>query len=109
LSEHKHNAPAPSHIAPLLEALQADPGKAAYYKALLAPLRRYDEEHHGDLLRTLDAYLRHSGNSTQTADALYIHRNSLRYRLARIQALTTLDLDDAEARLALQVALLLER
>ena len=48
-------------------------------------------------------------NSTQTADALYLHRNSLRYRLARIKALTALDLDDADVRLALQVAVLLGR
>ena len=38
---------------------------------------------------------------------LYLHRNSLRYRLARIQALTGLDPDDPDARLALQVALVL--
>ena len=49
--------------------------------------------------------LRHGGNATRTADALYLHRNSLRYRLARIQALTGLDPDDPDARLALQIAI----
>ena len=53
------------------------------------------------------AYLRHGGNATRTADALFLHRNSLGYRLARIQALTGLDLDDPDARLALQVSVLL--
>lgn len=96
----------PDHLGPLVEALQADPTRAAYYRGLLAPLRRYDQEHHGDLVKTLDAYLRHGGNSTQAADALYIHRNSMRYRLAHIRALTGLDLDSADNRLALQVGLL---
>ena len=99
--------PSTSHVVLLIQALRADPDKAAYYRGLLAPLRRYDEEHHGDLIKTLDTYLRHGGNSTQAADALYLHRNSLRYRLARIKALTALDLDDSDVRLALQVAILL--
>lgn len=97
------------HLDPLLEALRADPARAEYYRALLKPLQRYDSEHGGDLVRTLTAYLRHGGNRNRTADALYLHRNSLRYRLARIQALAGLDPDDPNARLALQVAVLLMR
>ncbi len=97
----------PDHLAPLVEALLRDPDRAAYYRGLLAPLRRYDGEHHGDLVKTLGAYLRHGGNSTQAADALYIHRNSMRYRLTRIHALTGLDLNSADDRLALQVGLLI--
>jgi DNA-binding PucR family transcriptional regulator len=93
--------------APLLRALAGSPEQAAYYRALLEPLRRYDREQGGDLLKTLAAYVRQGGNSTRTADALFMHRNSLRYRLARIQALTGLDPDEPEARLALHVAVLL--
>jgi DNA-binding PucR family transcriptional regulator len=105
---HKETSGAISqHILPLLEALRTEPGKAEYYRELLKPLQRYDREHHGDLVKTLNAYLRHGGNSTHTATALYLHRNSLRYRLARIQALTGLDPDDPDTRLALQVALVL--
>jgi DNA-binding PucR family transcriptional regulator len=95
------------HLAPLLEVLKNDPGKAAYYLGLLRPLQEYDRAHYGDLVKTLAAYLRHGGNSTQTADALFMHRNSLRYRLARIRAISGMDLDDPDTRLALQVAVLL--
>lgn len=95
------------HIAPLVEAMRADPQKAAYYLDLLGPLRQYDRDHHGDLVKTLSAYLRHGGNSAQTANALFIHRNSLRYRLNRIHTLSSLDPDDPDARLALQIALVL--
>ncbi|HET6312702.1 MAG TPA: helix-turn-helix domain-containing protein [Chloroflexia bacterium] len=95
------------HIAPLVEAMRADPQQAAYYLALIEPLRQYDREHHGDLLKTLSTYLRHGGNSVRTANALFIHRNSLRYRLSRVQALTSLNPDDPDARLALQIALVL--
>ncbi len=103
----QHKEDTPPHLAPLVDALRSDPAKTAYYRDLLSPLRRYDTEHHGDLVRTLAAYLQNGGNSTQTANALYLHRNSLRYRLARIQALLGLDPDDPDARLALGIALLI--
>ncbi len=105
--DSQHNEDTPPHLTPLIAALRSDPARTAYYRDLLSSLRRYDSEHHGDLVRTLAAYLRHGGNSTQTANALYLHRNSLRYRLARIQALLGLDPDDPDARLALSIALLI--
>jgi PucR family transcriptional regulator, purine catabolism regulatory protein len=108
LTGNAHDRGLPEHIAPVLDALKSDPEKAEYYRRLLGPLRDYDRAHQGDLVKTLSAYLRHGGNSTRTANALYLHRNSLRYRLARIQALTGLDTDDPDARLALQIAVLLD-
>jgi len=106
VSDQDESANASEHMAPLLEALRKDPKRAEYYKDLIEPLHRYDHEHHGDLVKTLAAYLRHAGNSTRTANTLFLHRNSLAYRLARIQALTGLDIDDPDARMALQVGLL---
>ncbi len=106
MAESKQEANS-EHVAPLIEALHADPQRAAYYQRLLKPLQEYDREHHGDLVKTLAVYLRHAGNSVQTANALYIHRNSLRYRLSRIQFLTGLDPDNPDVRLALQIGLLI--
>lgn len=94
------------HLRPLLDALAADPQKREYYRGLLRPLERYDREHHGDLVKTLKAYIRCGGNSTQAAAALFMHRNSIRYRLQHIRSLTNLDPDDAEERLALQIGVL---
>ena len=94
------------HLSPLLEALRADAERAQYYLDLLKPVRAYDREHQGDLVETLAVYLQHGGNATRAAEALFLHRNSLRYRLARISALTGLDLDDPSHRMALQVGLM---
>jgi PucR family transcriptional regulator, purine catabolism regulatory protein len=96
------------HLGPLVEALRADRARAAYYVGLLEPLRRYDREHNGDLVRTLAAYLEWGGNAMRAAESLFLHRNSLRYRLVRIRALLGMDPDDPDARLSLGVALLLE-
>lgn len=107
MGKQANDEPNARHLRPLLDALASDPQSMEYYRGLLRPLHRYDDEHHGDLVKTLAAYIRHGGNSSQTSAALFLHRNSLRYRLARIQALTGLDPDDPDARLALQVAVLL--
>jgi len=107
LSPDEHNTEIATHLTPLLNALKSDPTRADYYRNLLKPLQQYDQDQRGDLLKTLTAYLQHGGNATRTADALYLHRNSMRYRLARIHALAGLDPDDPDDRLALQIALLL--
>ena len=67
----------------------------------LGILADYDARHGGDLLNTLQAYLMHERNLIQTARALYIHRNSLVYRVRRITELTGLNLDDPDQRLYL--------
>jgi GAF domain-containing protein len=55
-------------------------------------LAEYDRERSASLLRTLEEFLRRRGNISATADALYVHPNTLRQRLRRIMELTGLDL-----------------
>ncbi len=71
--------------------------RTACHRALWA-LREDDLFSHGDQLHTLYAYLRHGRNLVQTAKALDIHRNTLVYRLKKIQESTALDLADADIR-----------
>jgi purine catabolism regulator len=54
---------------------------------------------------TLEAFFAHHGNVSQAAESLYLHRNSLLYRLERIGEISGLDLDDADDRFSLQLAL----
>jgi purine catabolism regulator len=87
----------------LLFQLEYHPELQAFKQEMLGPLLVY--EGGGELLRTLEAYFRHNGNISQAADALFIHRNTLIYRMERIAEITGLDLDNTETRLALQLAL----
>jgi len=64
----------------------------------------YDREHRSELLKTLFAYLNEFGALESTAAKLYVHRNSLRYRLMRITELTGWDLNDPEHRFHLNLA-----
>ncbi|NSL42838.1 CdaR family transcriptional regulator, partial [Streptomyces sp. 8P21H-1] len=71
-------------------------------RPLLAPAHR-------ELARTAEAYLDCAGQAGRTAADLGIHRQTLYYRLSRVERLTGLDLDDGEARLLLHMALKAQR
>ena len=57
------------------------------------------------LVKTLDAYFACLGSPTEAAERLHVHRNTLLYRLHRIQEIALIDLSDAETRLALHLSL----
>lgn len=62
----------------------------------LQALAEYDAQMHSELVKTLQAYLAATCNQVETASALFIHPNTLRNRLQRIQELTGIDLKDAQ-------------
>ncbi|TXS57055.1 PucR family transcriptional regulator [Streptomyces sp. t39] len=82
----------------LLTALPAGSGDDRSVRELLAPAHR-------ELARTAEVFLDHAGQAGRTAAALGIHRQTLYYRLSRVEQLTGLDLDDGEHRLLLHMAL----
>ncbi|MFJ8539765.1 PucR family transcriptional regulator [Streptomyces sp. NPDC093591] len=60
---------------------------------------------HRELARTAEVYLDCAGQAGRTAAELGIHRQTLYYRLSRVEQLTGLDLDDGEDRLLLHMGL----
>lgn len=62
----------------------------------LAPLRAYDAEHGTQLLATLEIFAMRGGSLLRSAEALFIHRNTLRQRLSRIETLLGLSLETVE-------------
>lgn len=93
----------------LLAGLRDQADLRRFYDETLGVLVAYDTAHNTDLVPTLEAFFEQNANASQTARALYVHRNTLNYRLQRIAEITGLDLDDADARLALQLALKVHR
>src|SRR5438105_1722374 len=87
----------------LLYALQPLPELRAFRDVALDRLRGKDRG--GVLLQTLGAYLATNGSPTEAADRLHLHRNTVLYRLGRIEDLLGADLRDAEVRLGLHLAL----
>lgn len=71
----------------------------------IGPLLLYDRENDTDLAPTLRTFLEHNQNSTKTAKVLYIHYNTLRYRLERIKAILGDVLGNPQQRLEIELAL----
>lgn len=83
-------------------------GPQDHLRAAVDRIVAYDRERRSQLLLTLDEYLSKGRSVATTARALFIHGNTLRQRLERIEALTGLVLAD-EDLLALQLAVKLAR
>ena len=69
----------------------------------------YDHRQHADLIKTLEAFFACHGNLSQTAEMLIVHRNTLLYRMNRINDIAEIDLNRPETRLALHLALTIRR
>lgn len=80
-----------------------------FFAETLGPLVEHDERKQGDLIRTLEGFFEANGNLAKAATELDVHRNTLVYRLEQISRLTSLDLDDADNRLILNLALKIQR
>jgi hypothetical protein len=71
----------------------------------VADLVRHDAEHGTQYAATLRAWLAAQGDSREAARVLSVHPNTLRYRMQRMAAETSLPLDDPEQRLAMAITL----
>ena len=89
----------------LLGQLDNIPAVSGFCDLVIGPLVDYDREHRSNLVKTIEEYFKHHGNVSQTAEALFIHRNTLLYRIERIQDLTGHELSQSDMRLALHLAL----
>lgn len=88
----------------LLVALAQGPELAHYVEDELGDLLQHDATSANPLLPTLYAYLTHDGNKSHAADALFVQRRTLYYRLERLSALLGASLDDPEVRQRLLLA-----
>jgi DNA-binding PucR family transcriptional regulator len=85
-------------------AASADAAAAGVCRRLLLPLMRADEERSSRLLDTLRTYYECGASVAKTAEKLFLHRNSVRYRLDRVRALLGADIDHPEVAAALLAA-----
>lgn len=71
-------------------------------------LKKYDSENNTELYNTLHAFIKHSNRVKETAKSLFIHRNSLNYRIERIKQITGINLQDSETVFLLMTAYLID-
>lgn len=91
-----------------LAELQGSDAMKSFYDQHIGPLLAYDTEKNGDLILTLKTYFDCNCNIRQTSDTLFLHKNSIIYRLHKIEQLTGHDLSDSESAFQLQLCLKLK-
>jgi len=90
----------------LLSAMSEDPGELQrFYAETVEPLVAYDDQYETDLVQTVEAFLEADGNVAGTAQRLYTHRHTVRYRLERVRELTGLDVGSTDGREKLSLGL----
>jgi len=90
----------------LVTALGSDPRLQAHSEQMLRPLIEHDLEFGSGLLAVLTAFAAHPGNRTKAATASHLSRSVFYQRIALIEDLLDVDLDDGETVSALHTALL---
>ncbi len=96
-------------LARLVTALRDDHRMLEHGERMLAPLIEHDLARGGDLLDILGAMLAHPGNRTAAASASHVSRSVFYQRIALIQDLLGVDLEDGETQASLHLALLVRR
>lgn len=93
----------------LLMAFDSKEPLDRYSHAVIGGLLQYDRENHTKLLETLEVYLEQNCSLKHTAEILYTHRNTVKYRITRIVEITGKSPDSAFERLELYNAVLIWR
>lgn len=91
----------------LLMQIENNPELIGFQQETLGPILSHENSE--ELIHTLEAYFENNGNLSQTAETLYVHRNTLLYRMERIAAILKFDLDNPDHRFAVQLALRIYR
>ena len=88
---------------------QKDPAVMELFcQRTLNKAEEYDRLHDSSLLEVLTIYLQMNGSVQKTADALHIHRNTVNYRLHKLEDLLDCNLSDFSVRFTLQLALMIK-
>lgn len=75
-------------IGKYLNCLAHDTSSSSLCKTTIVALKNYDQQNDGNLLNTIEAYFAHDMSRTATAEALFIHPETLRYRLKQVEEIT---------------------
>jgi len=90
----------------LLPAMSQDPSELQrFHDETVAALVTYDDQYETELLRTLETFLDADGNVAKTAERLFTHRHTIRYRLDRVRELSGLDVGSTDGRERLSLGL----
>ena len=80
-----------------------------YYQDTIRPLDEYDALNNSNLVEVLDCYMKHNGSVQDTAEELFVHRNTVNYKIKKIEALLNVDITKFSVRNELALGLLVAK
>jgi purine catabolism regulator len=89
----------------ILWELKESTAMGSFYTENLKQLIDYDSKNKAELVKTIDTYYKNNGNLEKTADMLFIHKNTVSYRLRKAEAIIGKKLSDYSVILDLQLCL----
>ncbi len=93
----------------LLLSIEDNEVLRSYYRDLFAPILDYDRSNGTSLMHTLAAYIDHDARLAATAKALFIHENTLKYRLNKIKTLLGMEIGQLEEQCRISIGLKIAR
>ena len=76
----------------------------SFYLKTLGSITNYDNKNGTDYIKTLQSYITHNKNTAKISKELFIHRNTVNYRLKKIEELFALDFNDLHTITNFQIA-----
>ena len=92
-------------IFKLLYSIYENKDVKEFCTSCIGKIIEYDENHNSDLLNTLTVILENDWNLKVSADVLFIHYNTMKYRYKKIASIINEDLNQSDVRLNLSLAL----
>ena len=87
----------------LLEA-EGNPAIERFYDETISPIRKYDAKNHTELLHTLFALVENDMDFKKTSEALFLHENTIRYRVSKAKELMPYGKSDMDFFVTLTIA-----
>lgn len=97
------------YILPYLKDLIIKNSNVDFYHPAIEQLEVYDSENSTELVETLYCFLRMERNYGHTAKKMFVHRNTIQYRIEKIKELTELDLEDVQIRMHVLLSLWIKK
>lgn len=79
-----------------------------FYSDTLEQLEKYDNINHSDYMKVLKEYLKNNGSVKETAEVLFVHRNTINYKINKIESILECDLSNLNTRLVYSIAFMLK-
>ena len=80
-----------------------------YYAETIQRLVEYDKLNQTNYCDVLQCYLEHSGSVKETAEAMFVHRNTINYKINKIEEMLNCDLSELNTRLLYSIAFMLKK